>query len=843
MIAYKIIKIYNSYVYYLGFFVLNSVNFLVDVENFLSKKQLSFKHLLLLCVLAFFLICMLISGISDDNYLLIIFVSVCTILSLSFLGEIKKLHTKNQLISFQKNIATSGFDASIFAFFVFSEAGKCVFVNRIAQNLFKGFKIRTIEDFILCFGKYPEVVEAIRELQNVAKNMKQSHIDVPMKLRFDKSALWRIAVSPFQDQKGMFGWTIIDLTPSTNKIESLDTNYSFLLDIIDNSSVGYFCINAKSEIVFCNDTFSDWLGIKKENVISSSFSKYAIKEESEDLFSDGKLSKIELKSETGGAISVIAKQIFQNEEIKGFLVSKESEQSNELIQVLAKTELYFEHIFEDAPVGILILDGAERINTYNKTFKNIMEADKIDKASSFLDFISDEEREFVRSKLYHVITGIHQSIDPFEIQLKSNRQKNVMAYVSKIEENKRTKDNDGLIIYFVDITDRKELQHQFVQSQKMQAVGQLAGGIAHDFNNLLTAMIGYCDLLLEKYLPSDQSFNDIMQIKQNANRASNLVRQLLAFSRQQTLQPKILSVTDMISELQVLLKRLLGAKIDLKVNHGKDIGFVKVDQIQFEQVIINLAVNARDAMKDSGTLTIKTSSYVSKEAKFLKGATVPPGEYVLIEVSDTGSGISEKDLNRIFDPFFSTKEKGHGTGLGLSTVYGIVNQTGGFISVESEIESGTKFSIYFPMVANQEISEENKKETAKEARVMDLTGAGTILLVEDEDAVRMFSSRALRDKGYRVIEASNGESALEFIKKKPDSIDLVVTDVVMPKMDGPTLMDNIKIYKPTMKIIFTSGYIEDNFRESLANNSKVHFLSKPFNLKELAYKVKEVIGS
>jgi two-component system cell cycle sensor histidine kinase/response regulator CckA len=396
-------------------------------------------------------------------------------------------------------------------------------------------------------------------------------------------------------------------------------------------------------------------------------------------------------------------------------------------------------------------------------------------------------------------------------------------------------------MYFVDITERKELQQQFIQSQKMQAVGQLAGGIAHDFNNLLTAMIGYCDLLLEKYLPSDQSFNDIMQIKQNANRASNLVRQLLAFSRQQTLQPTISSITDMINELSALLKRLLGAKVELKVVHGKDINFIKVDQIQFEQVIINLAVNARDAMKDGGTLLIQTSAYSTKEPKFLRGDTMPPGNYVLIEVIDTGCGIEEKNLNRIFDPFYSSKEKGHGTGLGLSTVYGIINQTGGFISVESEVGSGTKFSLYFPMVSQEEQEAKKIKEKSNENKIVDLTGTGTILLVEDEDAVRMFSSRALRDKGYRVIEASNGESALEFIRKESDHIDLVITDVVMPKMDGPTLMTHIKEHNPNMKVIFISGYTEDSFRDSIANNSQVHFLSKPFNLKELSCKVKEVL--
>jgi two-component system cell cycle sensor histidine kinase/response regulator CckA len=351
-------------------------------------------------------------------------------------------------------------------------------------------------------------------------------------------------------------------------------------------------------------------------------------------------------------------------------------------------------------------------------------------------------------------------------------------------------------------------------------------------------MIGYCDLLLEKHLPTDQTFSDVMQIKQNANRATNLVRQLLAFSRQQTLQPQICSTVDMLNELSALLKRLLGANIELRVLHGKNVGHIKVDQIQFEQVIINLAVNARDAMKDKGTLTIETAAYSSLEPKFLHGGTMPPGNYVCVDVSDDGCGIEEKKLHRIFDPFYSSKEKGHGTGLGLSTVYGIVNQTEGFISVKSEVGSGTRFSLYFPMV----IPQEKEEAESKEYKNIDLTGTGTILLVEDEDAVRMLSSRALRNKGYRVIESSNGESALEIIQKRNDEIDLIITDVIMPKMDGATLMKHIRAIHPNAKAIFISGYTEDSFRDSLENDEHVHFLSKPFNLKELASKVKEVIG-
>ncbi len=821
------------------------MNFFIDINQFLNKKHLSLQQLIWLILLVFFGFFAFVFAIIESNYFSIITLVIICIICLSFSTEIKKLNAKNSFISFQRNIIAGGFDSSCFAFFIFSSNGRCIFINRIAQNLFPGLHIKTINDLVSCFNKYPNIIQAIHDLNRAIENMKQTHIDIPMNFHTDKSALWRIAVSPVPDHPGYSSWTIIDLTPSLNRIESLETNSPFLLDILNKSNVGYICLDKSDKIVFCNKTFSYILGIDISNIQNHSIFEYIDKEKSDPLPNKDKIvselpSKIVIKSEVHNNVEVVISQIFQNDNnLRVFSVTRELQQSNDLVQALGKTKLYFEHIFEDAPVGIVITDGAEIISASNKTFRKLIGQNNVDE-SSFLDYINDEEKENVRDKLYQLLQAVYKSVIPFEIHIKNHSEKTVMLYVSKLEETKNSK--NSLVMYLIDVTKQKDLQQQFVQSQKMQAVGQLAGGIAHDFNNLLTAMIGYCDLLLEKCLPSDQSFNDIMQIKQNANRASNLVKQLLAFSRQQTLQPKVLSVTDMLSELSALLKRLLGAKIDLKVIHSRDVGYIKVDQIQFEQVIINLAVNSRDAMKDGGTLNIKTQTYVSNETKLLRGTSMPPGHYVLIEVEDTGIGIDSKNLNRIFDPFFSTKEKGHGTGLGLSTVYGIVNQTGGFVSVESELNVGTKFSLYFPMVSDQDLENEKAKLNSNEKRNTDLTGTGTILLVEDEDAVRMFSSRALKEKGYRIIEASNGESALEFLKKNASTINLVITDVVMPKMDGPTLMDHIKNLNPKMKVIFISGYAENNFRDSLTQNNQVHFLSKPFNLKELANKVKDVLS-
>jgi two-component system cell cycle sensor histidine kinase/response regulator CckA len=389
------------------------------------------------------------------------------------------------------------------------------------------------------------------------------------------------------------------------------------------------------------------------------------------------------------------------------------------------------------------------------------------------------------------------------------------------------------------------LEVQFAQSQKMQAVGQLAGGVAHDFNNLLTAMIGFCDLLLMRFRPGDPSFADIMQVKQNANRAANLVRQLLAFSRQQTLQPRIIDITDVLVELSHLLRRLIGESIELKVVHGRDLGLAKVDQGQLEQVIINLAVNARDAMPRGGTLTIRTAN-VTQTSPIRHGHEVmPAGNYVLIEATDTGVGIPKENLARIFEPFFSTKEVGSGTGLGLSTVYGIVKQTGGFIFVDSTPGRGAVFQIYLPRHKISDGVLGTRAETidaAEPPAIRDLTGIGTVMLVEDEDPVRIFGARALRNKGYTVLEAKSGDGALEMIRDAEDKIDLLITDVVMPRMDGPALVRQVRELHPDMKVIFISGYTEDAFRQRLDSDSEIHFLPKPFSLKQLASKVKEVLS-
>jgi two-component system cell cycle sensor histidine kinase/response regulator CckA len=350
-------------------------------------------------------------------------------------------------------------------------------------------------------------------------------------------------------------------------------------------------------------------------------------------------------------------------------------------------------------------------------------------------------------------------------------------------------------------------------------------------------------LLLARHRPTDPAFADIMNIKQNANRAANLVRQLLAFSRRQTLRPEVLSLTDAISDLGNLLGRLLGEKVGLRVVHGRDVGLVKIDVNQFEQVIVNLAVNARDAMPNGGTLTVRTANVTVEESRKINPDQMPPGEYVLCELEDTGTGMPAEILEKIYEPFFSTKEVGKGTGLGLSTVYGIVKQTGGFIFCQSELGKGTTFRIYLPRHYREPAKEEGETRLDKQVKKQDLTGKGTVLLVEDEDAVRAFASRALASRGYKVLEADSGEMALRLFGENHDTIDLVLSDVVMPEMDGPTLLKELRKRGAKTKIVFISGYAEDAFEKNLEGQTDFAFLPKPFTLKQLAEAVKQAMES
>ena len=397
----------------------------------------------------------------------------------------------------------------------------------------------------------------------------------------------------------------------------------------------------------------------------------------------------------------------------------------------------------------------------------------------------------------------------------------------------------AVLLSLKDSSEETRLKRQVAQQTKMQAVGQLAGGVAHDFNNILTAIIGHCDLMMMRHTPGDSDYDDVQQIKHNSNRAAGLTRQLLAFSRQQTLRPQVLQLPDVVSETSNLLKRLLGETVTFVVKHGRNLGPVRADPGQLEQVIINLAVNARDAMSQGGTLTIQTYGVAADEVRALASEILPTADYTALRVSDTGTGMPPEILGKIFEPFFTTKEVGKGTGLGLSTVYGIVKQSGGFIFADSQAGQGTSFVIYLPVHHADPVAEPAPPEPR--AKPTELWGSGTILLVEDEDMVRAVAERALTRQGYRVLTAANGEEALEVLAQG-EPVDLLISDVMMPTMDGPTMVRHARETFPDLPILFMSGYAEEQLRRSI-DLDRVAFLPKPFSVQQLAQAARDALAA
>lgn len=391
-----------------------------------------------------------------------------------------------------------------------------------------------------------------------------------------------------------------------------------------------------------------------------------------------------------------------------------------------------------------------------------------------------------------------------------------------------------LIAVLNDATELKTLEAQFVQSQKMQAIGQLAGGVAHDFNNLLTAISGHCDLLLLRHDQGDQDYGDLIQIHENANRAASLVSQLLAFSRKQTLQPETLDVRDTLSDLTHLLNRLVGEKVTLTLSHDPVMKSIRADKRQLEQVLMNLVVNARDAMPQGGEIRVETEVLSLDKPLERNRATVPAGDWVTVKVSDEGVGIAPDKLQKVFEPFYTTKRTGEGTGLGLSTAYGIIKQTGGYIFVDSVKGQGTQFTLFFPVYKQQADAQAAEPPAAAAERTANAQhGEGVVLLVEDEAPVRAFASRALRMRGYTVLEAESAEDALRTLEDPGLTVDVFVTDVVMPGMDGPSWVRQALKERPDTRVVFVSGYAEGAFGEADQEVPNSVFLPKPFSLNQL----------
>jgi two-component system cell cycle sensor histidine kinase/response regulator CckA len=493
-------------------------------------------------------------------------------------------------------------------------------------------------------------------------------------------------------------------------------------------------------------------------------------------------------------------------------------------------------LLEILPIGLALVDRDGRFLTMNRAFRTAGGIKGAAMPSYPGDLVVKEDKAPVANAVRRNARGPAMSGD-LAIRLARQNTDPVALTVAGV----RGLGEAAVLLLLKDNSEEAKLKRQIAQATKMQVVGQLAGGVAHDFNNILTAIIGHCDLMLMRHTPGDSDYDDIQQIKSNSNRAAGLTRQLLAFSRQQTLRPQVLQLPDVVSEVSHLLKRLLGETVKLVVKHGRDLGPVRADPGQLEQVIVNLAVNARDAMvsQGGGTLTIQTYAVRADQVAELGSEILPVADYSALSVTDTGCGIAPSVLGKVFEPFFTTKEVGKGTGLGLSTVYGIVKQSGGFIFADSKPGEGTRFIIYLPV--HREEASAAKARRQPKPKEHELWGTGTILLVEDEPMVRGVAERALTRHGYTVITADNGEEALEVLDRGEEIV-LLITDVVMPAMDGPTMVREARKTRPDLKILFMSGYAEEQLRNSI-DIDNVAFLPKPFSVQELAEATRRALAA
>jgi len=736
---------------------------------------------------------------------------------------------------------------------ILSSDREIVYVNRAFRSQFPisaGGTLHDIEAHLGAEGRW--LAEFERVCDSAAEGV-AGQAEVSTASSEGRSRWFNLEASPLFGSPGYVILRIEDITSRREMEQIIREEQDKLVDFLENAPIGFYSVDGEGRFLFVNRTLAEWLGTTPEDILSGGqrLADFVVDRPpgtpAHDPFGrrsggDG-AGEVTLRGLQDSTFQANISQSVVSSEREGGLrtrsVVRDLTPEREWEEALRRSEQQFQRIFEDAPVGIALLDTDGNVAQSNRALRNMLGMPDTTSGLNLLDFVQDGERSEIEADVEALGGSDGVSGRTLEIHPKRSSETVISLYLDRLTDPDGRV--SGIIIHGLDTTEQRNLEVQFAQSQKMQAVGQLAGGVAHDFNNLLTAMIGFCDLLLLRHKPGEQSFGDIMQIKQNANRAANLVRQLLAFSRQQTMKPKVLNITDVLAELAHLLRRLLGDTIRLKLSHGRDLGLVRVDQGQLEQVIINLVVNARDAMTGDGTVEIRTSNVSHSGPQQLGHEMLPPGDYVLLEVIDEGVGIPKENLGRIFEPFFSTKEVGSGTGLGLSTVYGIVKQTGGYIFVESEPGKGATFLIFLPR-HGEEVGDATAAARDADAG-RDLTGAGTVLLVEDEDPVRLFSARALRNKGYTVLEAASGEAALEVIGKGGANIDLLITDVVMPRMDGPSLIREVRETIPDIKIICISGYAEDAFRKKLDRSADIHFLPKPFSLNQLAGKVKEVMNA
>ena len=877
-------------------------------NNLRPDKQLRNR----LISLAYALVCLIINIIM---FLLWTEYSLYFILSLLLISSICIYLTLKTISDGETAMTYGGFANEIIKNNIYSQRIEnslleTIIENELSKDLFKHDCVFKFLEQHLAEGKNNK--SALYTLKSACENLTSERVNIALKIHTDSETIFNdeewfeISVNPiFLKKTDIFEgpysikaikkdtylfWSCKNITAQKNMEQVFHEERQSMHDFLDYLPVGLYVINRDHKIEYINHAFAQMLERSREELLGHNLNEFTspvskLPEASASW--NGKLYFMTADEQPIDCF-VFHQNFRENQQIKtrGVVICglpDNQHLQNDLNSAYDKISWLFNY----APVGIIFADNQGEIHACNNTAARFLhvEAENINGHSLF-EHINSNDITKIRHEFQEVVSG-HIGSANTDVHIKLEKEEKIaMIYISPMQKLYSSgNSNDGLVLYLMDATKQKSLEQQFAQAQKMQAIGQLAGGVAHDFNNLLTAMIGFCDLLLQRHGVGDPSFSDLTQIRQNANRAAGLVRQLLAFSRKQPLQPKLIDITEKFTELSSMLKRILGEQITLKFYHSNELGFIRVDPTQFSQVIMNLAINAKDAMDGHGIININTHVETLHEPVQFGEDTIKPGEFVVVDVIDNGCGIPPENLNRIFDPFFSTKQNivGSGTGLGLAMVYGIVRQTEGFIKVSSTVGKGTTFSIYLPRFEHNtdenNISDTDNKQTITatdgtpiltvketiQSPVTNISGKMIfglnvsmidrsyetpkeeknnnirILFVEDEDSVRTFATRALKKKGYDIISCNSSENALEHLENDC-KFDLLLTDMMLPGMSGAELATIVKEKIPTIKIILASGYSEEIARQGLSDSSAFEFIAKPFSLGDLTKKVFDVLN-
>ncbi|OHV84027.1 cell cycle histidine kinase CckA [Ensifer sp. LCM 4579] len=767
--------------------------------------------------------------------------------------------------------------------------GRIIYANAAYGALTGARTAAGIQSLETILSRNREATEAIYRLTNGLHEGKQGHEEFRLLKPLangagGSGARWfrlKARVLPLEDADSnpLYLWQIADITAERDDQERFFKELQNAIDYLDHAPAGFFSAGRKGEIFYINATLADWLGIDLTKFQPGSFSIADLvagegltlvqSVQAEPGLKKTKVLDLDLRKMNGQSLPVrLIHRVSSARdgapgESRTIVMSREGDDGD---QSASNAAMRFTRFFNNTPMAIASVDGNGRILRTNapflKLFAGLVSQDDVERGLLIESVVHESERTRLAEALA-AAKDRQSDIAPIDALHPTDDGRHFRFYVNAVIDQSDQAPDEAAIIHALEITEQKALEKQMAQTQKMNAVGTLAGGIAHDFNNVLTAILLSSDHLLLSARPADATFADLMEIKRNANRAAVLVRQLLAFSRKQTMRPTVLNLTDVIGDLRMLVDRMTGTNVKVEVDYGRDLWPVKTDLGQFEQVLLNLAVNARDAMPGGGTITLRTRNLPAGEVAALGRRELPEEDYVMVEVSDEGTGIPPEIMDKIFEPFFTTKEVGKGTGLGLSMVYGIVKQSGGYIYPESEVGQGTTFRILLPRhvevieardepspvdasagSAARPVVSEAATAPAAAAEPTDLTGdSAVVLLVEDEEAVRRGGKRMLETRGYTVYEAGSGVEALDIMDELDGAVDIVVSDVVMPEMDGPTLLRELRKKYPDLKFIFVSGYAEDAFARNLPADAKFGFLPKPFSLKQLAIAVREMLDS